>query len=263
MKIRWGCVGHAWPEPHTREMLQDIRSLSSFSQLTVTSELTLGSSHAQTCRSYCCLLLLWLQLCFWQEAASYRWKNIYFWFLTVSYFSKNKNWNAQPQNINDGCFSPPTSFLCTNLLTWKVFQSQAKIINSHSVVYSKNYLFWRMKLHQKKENSEEERKKSLIDIGTVRDGIAITGTPSSFANHWGLLELVANNECYVSIAGHGLALLCQAAWDILVLGRVCRHFLGPTDLVTYTLSVTELRCLENNQCSSNGNERKSSPKIET
>lgn len=144
-----------------------------------------------------------------------------------------------------------------------MFQSQAKIINSCSVVlvYSKNYLFWRM--NTPKERKFRREKKVLDWHGTVGASRAITDAPSSFANHSGLLELVANNECYVSFTGHWLALLCQAAWDILVLGRVCRHFLRPTDLVTYTLSVTELRCLENDQCSSNGSEGKRSPKIET
>lgn len=158
----------------------DISSLSSFSQLTVTSKLTLGSYHAQTCRLHCWLLLVWLQLCFWQEAASYMWKNIYIYiFLTVSYFSKKKieMHNLRIEMIGDFFLPPP--YIVTYLHE-KSFKTN--IINSHSIVYSKKYLFWRMKLHQKKENSEG-KKKTLIDIETVRDSIAITNAPSSFANH--------------------------------------------------------------------------------
>lgn len=41
------------------------------------------------------------------------------------------------------------------------------------------------------------------------------------------------------------------------------HFLRPTGLVTYSLSVTELTCLESGQHSSDENEEKNPPKIET
>lgn len=64
------------------------------------------------------------------------------------------------------------------------------------------------------------------------DSIVVTDTPSSLADHEGLLEVLAHNECYVPSAGYGSTFLCQAAWDILVLRGLCRHVRSPTDLVT-------------------------------
>lgn len=124
-------------------------------------------------------------------------KKKWLWFpsYSIAIFSKTKDWNAWPHHMDDCGF-----FLPSDMLTYLCGKSfKGKIIKPLSAMYSKNYLFEEWD-YVKRKQFQQQNKKSLIDVRTIWDSTVITDTPSSFANHWGLSELVANDAMSLSQA---------------------------------------------------------------
>lgn len=209
----------------------DISSLSNFSQQTVSQNSLWGATMPK-------LLNLILD------------------FLTVPwpYFSKPKIKMQGFPICTIGFFptSDTLTYLCEKSL-------KSKIIEVHSIVYVKNYLFEEWNYIKRKQIQQKKKKSWIIWHQDCMRQHSHHRHTFSFADHRGWLELVANNAMSLSPAV-GWPLFVQKPGTFWPLA-VCCHFLRTMALVAHAVSVTELRCLERGQCLSDGKEGKNPPKL--
>lgn len=118
-----------------------------------------------------------------------------------------------------------------------------KEIKLHSIIYVKNYLFEEWNYRQRKQNLVKKKKERKIF------GYLTSGTAQSSQTHpliyWWSARLFGGGcqQCSLLSSAVGRPFFAQQPATFWFLA-VCGCFFEPMGLVTHTVSVTELWCLE-------------------